>query len=54
MASMTETDDGSETTQIRVSKAQRDELHDMKAPGESYKDVVARLLDSGENGQHNS
>ena len=43
-----------ETTQIRVSKAQRAELHDMKRPAESYKDVVARLLDLAEKEQHSN
>lgn len=51
---MTDSEDGSETTQIRVSKDQRDELHNMKRPGDSYKDVVARLLESDENGQQSS
>jgi len=51
---MTETEDGDETTQIRVSKAQRAELHNMKRPGESYRDVVARLLDPDKNAEQSN
>ena len=42
-------DDGDETTQIRVKKSQRAELHDMKRPEDSYADVVGRLLESAKN-----
>ena len=34
-----------EKKQIRVTKAQRDELHSRKSPNETYADVVARLLE---------
>ena len=40
---------GEEKTQIRVTKAQRAELHDMKRPEDSYADVLGRLLESAKN-----
>ena len=40
---------GDEKTQIRVTKAQRAELHDMKRPEDSYADVLGRLLESAKN-----
>jgi len=33
-----------DTTQIRVTKHQRDELHSMKNPGESYADILDRVF----------
>jgi len=53
VATMTDSE-GDEMTQIRVTKAQRAELHDMKRPEESYSDVVARLLDGRGNGQNSN
>lgn len=31
--------------QIRVTEAQRDRLHDMQKPGETYADAVERLFE---------
>jgi hypothetical protein len=36
----------SDKPQIRVTVAQRNRLHDLKGPGESYADVVGDLLDA--------
>jgi len=37
--------------QIRVTDAQRAELHDKKKPGDSYADVLKREYGVGENGE---
>lgn len=36
---------GSDKPHIRVTEEQRDVLHGLKQPGESYADVLARLFD---------
>ena len=40
-----------EKKQIRVTEAQRDYLHDMTGPGETYADAVAELVESYEKQQ---
>ena len=41
-----------ELTRIRVTEEQADALHDMQERGESYHDVVARLLETYEQQQN--
>lgn len=36
----------SEKKQIRVTEEQRDRLHDMTGPGETYADAVAELFET--------
>jgi predicted CopG family antitoxin len=42
----------SDKPQIRVTEDQRDHLHSLKRPGESYADVLDRVLDT-ENSEKN-
>ena len=42
-----------EKKQIRVTESQRDYIHAMQSPGETYADAVARLIETHEDARQN-